>query len=461
LAILLTHDLLLKNGVAAPKTNALAAAVSRHKTRLSAEFTRLRLRLGFHSVAKFREAIESGQLADKTASALPQAHPASVPHPRWIRINSIKSSVTDQMATTFKDFSESISLAEVASAAGNQKLFYRDVNIPDLIALPPKADLSKSDAYRKGEIIFQDKASCFPAYLLNITTATGDILDACAAPGNKTTHLAAFSLQHPSNASSRRSIKAYERDRARSGTLRKMVSLAGAENHVRVVHGDFLSTKQDDAMWQNLSAILLDPSCSGSGIVGRDDEHELHLPEISQIAAESNPRKRKRPKTAVQEEAPAEAENEEMVAQEDNLARRLESLSRFQLKMIQHAMGFPNVTRLVYSTCSIHHEENEDVVAAALGSDIAKSQGWKLIPRIAQVEGLRKWETRGDLKVSQQLIESGYTLGGFEASTFAEACIRCEKGTHSGTMGFFVAGFCRDEVMAEADSEWNGCSDTD
>ena len=46
---------------------------------------------------------------------------------------------------------------------------------------------------------------------------------------------------------------------------------------------------------------------------------------------------------------------------------RLESLSFCQKKLLLHAMKFPGVKKIVYSTCSIYSVENEDVVAAALG----------------------------------------------------------------------------------------------
>lgn len=41
---------------------------------------------------------------------------------------------------------------------------------------------------------------------------------------------------------------------------------------------------------------------------------------------------------------------------------RLQQLSNFQLSILRKAASFPAVELLVYSTCSIHAEENEGVV---------------------------------------------------------------------------------------------------
>lgn len=58
---------------------------------------------------------------------------------------------------------------------------------------------------------------------------------------------------------------------------------------------------------------------------------------------------------------------------------RIEGLARFQEAALRHALRFPALQRLVYSTCSLHARENEDVVAAV--ADYATELGFRLVVR--------------------------------------------------------------------------------
>jgi putative methyltransferase len=262
LALLLTHDLLVaKGGVAAAASHVLKLAITRHKARLSAEFTKARIRHGHATLAAFKEAVGNGELEgnendDKNATR----------HPRWVRVNTIKTTLDTQLKSTFAGFTETASLAEVLGARASAKIYFKDPNIPNLLALPSKINLSRSEAYTKGQIIFQDKASCFPAYLLDLSSDDGDVIDGCAAPGNKTTHLAAIvSAQNESNEGQR--VIAFERNEGRTKTLQKMVKLATGSNGIVSIKGgsDFLAAKPHSDEFASVGAIVLDPSCSGTG----------------------------------------------------------------------------------------------------------------------------------------------------------------------------------------------------
>ncbi len=121
---------------------------------------------------------------------------------------------------------------------------------------------------------------------------------------------------------------------------------------------------------------MLDPSCSGSGLLDR--------PRSQRVARNSKER------------------------------QRVRTLSHFQLQMLRHALSF-NAERVVYSTCSINREEDEEVVKLALDS----CEG-----RYTLVEALPSWPRRGD------------------TSVFAEAskCVRVDPDL-DGMTGFFVACF--------------------
>lgn len=58
-----------------------------------------------------------------------------------------------------------------------------------------------------------------------------------------------------------------------------------------------------------------------------------------------------------------------------------------QVKILSHALAFPAVERLVYSTCSIHAQENEGVVARVLPR--AHELGYQL------ATALPSWPRRG------------------------------------------------------------------
>ena len=439
--------------------------MERHKARLNAEFAKARLRRGCSSVEELRAQVKASKEVKSVTDSISSADMGKSrawAYPRWVRVNVLNTTLEDQIKTTFAAYEEIMTLKDLLQST-ESSVFYVDKNIPNLIAIPPSQDLTKSPAYLRGAIILQDKASCFPAYLLDPKSSGGDCIDACAAPGNKTTHLAAV-LHGCMGVKARPMIHACERDKSRAVSLVQMVQTAGAESQVNVHAGqDFLKTDASQSPWNNVTSLLLDPSCSGSGIVGRDEVLQVTLPRRNahEDLRTSKKRKRRGPQgplpttTTIPEEIPMDD------PPSNQLASRLDALSAFQLRLLLHAFKFSKARKITYSTCSLYAEENEQVVIKALLSDIAQERGWRILQRQEQVEGLRSWQIRGNEEACKDCMSQDV---GFDTDMVAEACIRCERGTKEGTQGFFVAAFIRDENMhneQDYHDEWDGFNDVD
>ncbi|XP_072209714.1 28S rRNA (cytosine-C(5))-methyltransferase [Excalfactoria chinensis] len=349
LAKVLVYDLLFGNGLKCG--GRWKALVRRHRARLEAELARLKVRRG---VSRNEELLRP---ADGAGPEAPQV-------PRYVRVNVLKTRV-DDVVEFFKRHGYTFtgtacSVEELKGLSG--KKFMLDPHLPELLVFPPQTDFHDNRLYTSGHIILQDKASCLPAFLLS-PSAGSHVIDACAAPGNKTSHLAAI-LQNKGH------IFAFDVDTKRLATMNTMLTRAGVTSF-KLAQQDFLTVDPHDPKYSKVKYILLDPSCSGSGMVAR-------LP--------------------LEEAAPS--------------AERLQALSGFQRRILSHALRFPALQRLVYSTCSVHREENEDVVHAVL-----QEQG----SAFRLVNAFPSWPCRG--------------LATFPG---AECCLRASPAD-TLTQGFFVA----------------------
>jgi len=165
---------------------------------------------------------------------------------------------------------------------------------------------------------------------------------------------------------------------------------------------DFLQISASDPQFANVTAILCDPSCSGSGISSR---------QMTSVA-------------------------------EDVDEQRLHALAKMQQSIVLHALScmscvigslmliVPNVQRVVYSTCSLHEIENECVVDAVLHN----------APLFQCVQLFPKWPHRGHAHVFEDGI---YILPAFMELTYAAINTIRAAPESSATNGFFVALFER------------------
>ncbi|GAB4854496.1 Putative 28S rRNA (cytosine-C(5))-methyltransferase [Ancistrocladus abbreviatus] len=252
-----------------------------------------------------------------------------VSKPRYVRVNTLKLDVESALL----EF-------------GKQYTVQKDDMVPNLLILPPGTDLHDHPLVTSGRVLLQGKASSMVAVALE-PQAGWEVLDACSAPGNKTVHLSALM-------GGKGKIIACELNIERVKRLMNTIRMAGATN-VEVLHGDFLDINIDDPKYSKIRAILLDPSCSGSGTFSERLDHLL-------------PSSMKSHTTDVD-------------------MTRLTKLAAFQKRALEHALSFPSVERIAYSTCSIHQIENEDVIRSVL--PLASSYGFHLATLFPQ------WPRRG------------------------------------------------------------------
>ncbi|KAJ2003751.1 hypothetical protein H4R26_002906, partial [Coemansia thaxteri] len=356
----------------------LNLAIRKHKARLVTELERLKAELGVTSNAELVPAsLRDGALTF-----------------RYVRVNLLVTSVDAAVKAFQEDRYRLVDICLAATRPLHQvlaektRVFGRDPDLHDLLVFPPGTDLHAHPLYLNGSVILQDKASCMPTHV--VQPPPGSVaLDACAAPGNKTSHMASLM-------GNRGRIFAFDMDQRRLDTL---VELTGNAK-CRIITSQcmsFLDVDPLDPRYAEVEYALLDPSCSGSGIVNRQDALVDSYISLVNSGADCDT--------------------------QHSMEARVRNLADFQLSIVLHAMRFPAVKRIAYSTCSIHAEENEGVVARVLQgqTEFALAGADQVIP---------SWPRRG-------LEDAGLT------SSQAASVVRTLP--EDGTNGFFVAGFVRQQ----------------
>lgn len=384
LLMLLVHDFLFSSkGRIQLGKHPIKDAFLLNKTRMQAEVTKLKLKHKVKSVDQLP--LKEGLNDDETPI-------------RWIRVNTIKTD-SDSLFKKYAFFSR---LEKVDSLEGITEpgVIFHDQHIKNLYGIHPKEKLTSTDAYLHGEVIIQDRASCFPAEILNFdeNDVHTEVIDACAAPGNKTTHAASYVNKHKDGV-----VYAFERENHRVKVLKSMCEKATGKSKKSLIHpthADF--TKISPKEFPTITGLIVDPSCSGSGIFGRAIE---------------------------------DANAQEQVKEEID-TERLNKLAGFQFKIMKHALSFPSARKVVYSTCSIHPHENERVVVDLLSDPIVKEQGWKLAKRDVVIPS---WERRGWEQEFTSLCDGDNA----KCLEMAGGCVRSVP-KEDGGIGFFAACFVRE-----------------
>lgn len=219
-----------------------------------------------------------------------------------LRVNTIKSNIQSVMQY-LKD--KNIKFDRVQWY--NDALIIKNAN---------EKDIQKLDIFKNGEIYLQSLSSMIPPLIL-APKLEEKVLDLTAAPGSKTTEIAALM-------NNKGSILANELDKIRCERLKYNVEQQGA-SIVQVIndYGERIGNKYPE----QFDKVLLDTPCSGEGRFLASDAQTYH----------------------------------------SWSERKVAELVKIQKKLFKSAyLSLKNSGIMVYSTCTLNKEENEQVLEWAI-----------------------------------------------------------------------------------------------
>lgn len=226
-----------------------------------------------------------------------------------LRVNTIKTTVN-----------------EICDILDKNNIKYETVSWSDtalIISDATEQDIKKISIYNEGKIYLQSLSSMLPPIILNPKEKT-DILDMTAAPGGKTTQIAAIT-------NNKANITGCEMNNIRAERLKFNIEKQGASS--------VCILKEDSRNLSNYFAfdqILLDAPCSGSGTIRMENEQTYNK------------------------------FSEKLVSKSVNS----------QVKLLKKALKILKPKHeMVYSTCSILAEENENII-----KNILKEENAEILP---------------------------------------------------------------------------------
>ncbi len=380
-----------------PLDRAILALLARPNARLDPEI-KIALRLGAFQLlhmdriparAAIDESVElAKQAGHRFASAMvnavlrklagaAQAGPASEAFPAWMveRWVSFYSMEATQAICRHSQIQPVLAVRLASQAIEAEVALGGVVLEPGELLTAARAvvcgDVSATAAFRQGRLRFQDEGSQLVAELAcaHLSPSATKFLDACAAPGGKTLILAERHL--------RARIVACESSAPRFAQLRKR--LGSLDERVECRQADATALTEEAAF----DLVLADVPCSGTGTLGRNPEirHRLRLEDLTRQA------------------------------------ERQRAILAAALRAVRPGGC------VIYSTCSLEPEENQQVVAAVLAAHPMCCLV-SLAPRI------------GKLSVEGIVTPQGAELLG--SSLTPEGCLRLLPGRFK-TDGFFIA----------------------
>ncbi|CAB50161.1 RsmB/NOP family class I SAM-dependent RNA methyltransferase [Pyrococcus abyssi] len=157
----------------------------------------------------------------------------------------------------------------------------RSERVPTILKIKGPYNFDSSKAFNKGKIIVQEEASAVASLILN--PQPGEVIvDLAAAPGGKTTHLAELMKN-------KGKIYAFDIDKTRMKRLKEFVNRMGIKI-VKPIIKD--GRKAPEILGEEIAdRVLLDAPCTSSGTIGKNPElrwrlRESKIKEMAQLQRE-------------------------------------------------------------------------------------------------------------------------------------------------------------------------------
>ena len=203
---------------------------------------------------------------------------------------------------------------ELKEKLENKGIIVKQAELEDFLIIQNAKNIEKIEEFKQGLFTVQDESAGLASLFLNPRKGE-KVLDACSAPGGKTTYLAEL-MQNEGK------IDAWDIYGHRIKLIEENCNRLGIEVVVTTLHNAEEKIAVNNEENEKFDKILLDVPCSGIGVIKRKPDIKWQR------------------------------------KQED-----IEEITKIQLNILQNcAKLLKHGGELVYSTCSILKEENEEII---------------------------------------------------------------------------------------------------
>lgn len=249
------------------------------------------------------------------------------------KIEKIVQGYHKKRKTTFRVNTLKSNVQEITKLLEENKIAYEKVPWSKeafIVENVSEKEMRNLDIYKNGKIYLQSLSSMLPPIILQPKEGM-DLLDMAAAPGGKTTQIAAIT-------NNKANITATEKNKIRAERLKYNIEKQGAKVYVMTQD----ARKIDDFF--SFDQILLDAPCSGSGTIYLQESKQEGIFTVTQI----------------------------------------EKNTKLQLALLKKAIRLLKIGKeMVYSTCSILVSENEAIL-----QEVLKDKKVEIVP--IELEGLEE-----------------------------------------------------------------------